>query len=134
MKIAPTIERFRRTLPILIGAVFFSSMALASGVVGKAKADIRQLEKAVTLFWLDHGEYPGHLRELIADYTPRVLIDPWGRVYHYSTKRPDISTLDAPFYIWTLGKDGTEGGSELDIDIGTWTLQEEKVQPWWRIW
>jgi general secretion pathway protein G len=41
-------------------------------------------------------------------------LDPWDNPYHY--KAPG---KDNPYALYTLGKDGTEGGEDEDLDQGT---------------
>lgn len=98
--------------------------------VTKVKQDIRAIESALKLYRLDRFRYPSTEEGLAALSTPpndpdapwpeggyldRVPKDPWNRpyVYLYPGSRGDLD-------IYTLGRDGVEGGEGVDADIGNW--------------
>lgn len=99
----------------------------------KAKADIRGLETALTLYRLDNFSYPSTEQGLDAlsnrpadpnirnwnpgGYMKRVKKDPWGNTYLYLNPG-NKGEID----IYTLGKDGQPGGEGEDADIGNWNL------------
>ena len=93
-----------------------------------AQANIATLEGVIDSFMLVYGRYPANLQELIerpADIDeakwegPSVkskdLLDPWEHPYVY--KHPGDH---GPFDLYTLGKDGQEGGTGEDADITNW--------------
>jgi len=88
--------------------------------VTKAKADIRAVESALNMYRLDNHNYPTTdegLAKLVGKYLPRLPMDPWDREYLYLY--PGVqSEID----IYTLGRDGQEGGEGEDADIGNWNL------------
>jgi len=100
--------------------------------VTKAKVEISQLENALELYYLDNGMYPTTeqgLEALIEEPTSgeippnwkeggylskkRAPVDPWGNPYVYIS--PGIRNED--FDLYSLGKDGEEGGEGYDADI-----------------
>lgn len=103
--------------------------------VTKAKIEISNLEQALELYYLDNGMYPSTEQGLTAliekpqtgdipqnwkegGYLAkgRLAADPWGNPYIYVA--PGIHNRD--FDLYSLGKDGQEGGEEYDADITNW--------------
>ena len=90
---------------------------------------IRDREQALDAYRLDMREYPSTedgLQALVeaprgaenyreGGYVRRLPDDPWGNPYQYAYPGQH-GMLD----IWSLGRDGREGGEELDADIGNW--------------
>ncbi len=93
-----------------------------------AKSNIIELEKAVDIFSISYERLPEKLDELVnrpADIeetkwnSPTLkaknLLDPWGREFLY--RQPgEYGSYD----IYSLGKDGQEGGEKENADIGNW--------------
>ena len=89
--------------------------------ITKAKADIRAIESALNIYRLDKHNYPTTdegLAVLAGKYLPRLPIDPWDHPYLYLS--PGVQ---GEIDIYTLGRDGVEGGEGEDADIGNWTIQ-----------
>jgi len=103
--------------------------------VTKAKIEISNLEQALELYYLDNGSYPTTEQGLDAlvekpqtgdipekwrkgGYLSKkkVPLDPWGHPYVYIS--PGIHNDDYDLY--SLGKDGKEGGEGFDADITNW--------------
>jgi general secretion pathway protein G len=103
--------------------------------VMKAKLEVSNLEQALELYYLDNGMYPSTEQGLAAliekpqtgdipqgwkegGYLAkgRLANDPWGNPYVYIA--PGIHNTD--FDLYSLGKDGQEGGEEYDADITNW--------------
>ncbi|WP_108883255.1 type II secretion system major pseudopilin GspG [Anderseniella sp. Alg231-50] len=93
----------------------------------QATAQMRNVESAVELYYLDNGRYPTTEQNLDAllkapddqaswngPYLRREsgIIDPWGRKYIYEFPGK-VSTYD----LKSLGRDGREGGTGEDGDI-----------------
>ena len=103
--------------------------------IEKAKADIRNLETAMSFFRLDNFAYPTTEQGLDAlvtepndpnirnwkdgGYMPRLPDDPWGRPYLYLNPGQN-----AEIDIYTLGADGNPGGEGINADIGNWNIGE----------
>lgn len=98
--------------------------------VTKVKQDIRAIESALKLYRLDRFRYPTTEEGLAALVTPpgdsttpfptggyldRLPKDPWDRPYLYL--QPGNR---GEFDVYTLGRDGVEGGTGVDGDIGNW--------------
>ncbi|OPZ84121.1 MAG: Type II secretion system protein G precursor [bacterium ADurb.Bin429] len=96
----------------------------------RAKADIASFETAIDLYKLDNQAYPPSLEALRAkpsgDELPNwngpyvkkaVPADPWGRAYLYQA--PGEHNQDS-YDLFSLGKDGQEGGAGNDADILNW--------------
>ena len=101
--------------------------------IAKAKTDVRAIEQALNLYRLDNNVYPTTdegLEALVTKpssaknykaggYLPRMPKDPWGRPYEYLN--PGVhGAID----IYTLGRDGQQGGEGEDADIGNWNLDQ----------
>lgn len=100
--------------------------------VVKVQQDIRAMESALKLYRLDNFRYPETEEGLDALVTPpqdpnarwpaggyldRLPKDPWDREYVYL--HPGNQ---GEFDIYTLGRDGQQGGDGLDSDVGNWSL------------
>jgi len=103
--------------------------------VTKAKIEISNLEQALELYYLDTGVYPSidqGLRALIempdtgdvpenwkaGGYLAKSKLakDPWGNEYVYVSP----GTHNEDYDLYSLGKDGIEGGEGYDSDITNW--------------
>jgi general secretion pathway protein G len=90
--------------------------------ITKAKADIRAIESAFNMYRLDHHVYPTTdegIEALVPDYLPRMPKDPWDQGYQYLN--PGVQ---GKIDIFTLGRDGAQGGEGEDADIGNWNLDQ----------
>ncbi|HFD92624.1 MAG TPA: type II secretion system protein GspG [Gammaproteobacteria bacterium] len=88
--------------------------------ITKAKADIRAIESAMNMYRLDNHVYPTTdegLEALVPKYLPRLPKDPWDRPYQLLSPG-----THGEFDIFTLGRDGQQGGEGEDADIGNWNL------------
>ncbi|MFN7089148.1 MAG: type II secretion system major pseudopilin GspG [Allorhizobium sp.] len=100
---------------------------LGSARVDTAKVQMRNLQSALELLYIDAGRYPSSTEGLEALMTrpdgyltwngPYIkqassLVDPWGRPYEY--QEPDGAGSPS---IMSLGRDGKAGGEGLDADI-----------------
>lgn len=102
--------------------------------ITKVKQDIRALESALKLYRLDFFRYPDTEEGLDALVTPptdpeaeakwppggyldRLPRDPWNRPYVYL-----YPGNQAEYDIYSLGRDGQQGGEGLDADFGNWSL------------
>ena len=98
--------------------------------ITKVKQDIRAVESALKLYRLDRFKYPTTDEGLNALVTPpsdstvpwppggyldRLPKDPWDRPYVYL--QPGTN---GEFDIYSLGRDGVQGGDGVDSDIGNW--------------
>ncbi len=108
-------------VPKFLGRVGQSRQAVA-------KINIAEIEKAIEIFSYDYERWPAELDELVnrpgdideAKWQPATirekdLVDPWGRQFLY--RQPGEHGI---YDIYTLGKDGQEGGEDEDSDIGNW--------------
>jgi general secretion pathway protein G len=108
-------------VPRFLGRVGQSRQAVA-------KTKLAEIEKAVEIFSYDYDRWPVNLDELVnrpgdideAKWQPATirakdLLDPWKREFIY--RQPGEYGI---YDIYTLGKDGQEGGEDEDADIGNW--------------
>jgi len=103
----------------------------------KAQSDIRALESALNLYRLDNFNYPTTEQGLDAlvrmptgqnaprnwrtgGYLDRLQKDPWGNDYQYQTPGRDGRQFD----LYSLGADGSPGGTDANMDIGNWDLDQ----------
>jgi len=97
----------------------------------KVQQDLRAIESALKLYRLDNFRYPdteAGLEALISapqdaknwpvgGYLERLPKDPWDNPYLYL--QPGNQ---GEYDVYTLGRDGQQGGEGLDADVGNWTL------------
>ena len=99
----------------------------------KAVADAQSIENALDQFYLHNGRYPtddeglealrvkpqaDDLRNWDGPYVKRSIPeDPWGRPYVY--RSPGERNADS-YDLYSLGRDGREGGSGSDADVTNW--------------
>ena len=121
-------------LMTLVGVAVFQQVDKAR--VTTAKAKIAQIESALEFYRMDNSRYPSTQQGLAAlvnrptsepeprDYPPGGYLkrsdsiqDPWGSTFQYQS--PGEHNQHS-FDLWSLGADQTEGGEELDGDIGNW--------------
>jgi general secretion pathway protein G len=103
--------------------------------VTKVKQDLRAIESALKLYRLDRFRYPTSEEGLNAlvtrpsdasvpwpqgGYLDRLPTDPWNRPYLYL--QPGNN---GEFDVYTLGRDGQQGGEGLDADIGNWEASKQ---------
>lgn len=102
--------------------------------ISKAKQDIRSLETALQIFYLDNSKYPTSEQGLAAlvqqptdpairhwkpgGYLERVSKDPWGNEYQYLLP----GTHGKQYDLYSLGADSQPGGEGINADIGNWNL------------
>lgn len=117
-------------LGLLVGYVapkYFAQIGKAE--VKTARGQIESLEKALDMYRLDTGHYPGNEQGLAALNTrpqnepkwngpylkKEVPVDPWGKpyLYKYPGEKGDVD-------IMSYGKDGKPGGEGENADIGNW--------------
>jgi general secretion pathway protein G len=124
-------------------------MGLLAGIVGTvvvgqidqarsqtARAQIKQLESALTFYQMDNGRFPTTDQGLVSlvdkpsgapeprNYRPGGYLqggalppDPWSNPYQYVS--PGQHNPHA-FDLWTYGSDGQPGGEGADQDVGNW--------------
>ena len=93
-----------------------------------AKSNIATLEATIDSFSLVYGRLPQTLEELItrpsdipeekwegASFKSKDLLDPWEREFIYK-----VPGDHGPYDLYSLGKDGQEGGEKEDADIVNW--------------
>ncbi|MBY6092512.1 type II secretion system major pseudopilin GspG [Maritimibacter alkaliphilus] len=103
--------------------------------VARARADLAAISSAVNLYRLDNFRYPTTEQGLAALVTPpttdpvpqnwatngymdRMPVDPWGTDYQYLS--PGVH---GDFDVFSFGADGVTGGSGVDADIGSWSVE-----------
>ncbi len=93
-----------------------------------AEAQVKNIQGALDLFLIDVGRYPTEnegLKALIeapagaagwaGPYLDEEMmpVDPWGKDYFYSSTDDGLRVR-----VYSLGRDGTEGGTGEDADVG----------------
>jgi len=120
------------TLAMIVMPRFFGRIDEAR--VTAAKIQIKNLEQALRLFYLDNGFYPGTEQGLQAlvekpvtgripnkwregGYLEKTVVpkDPWGNEYTYLS--PGKQGED--YEIISMGRDGREGGEGTDAEISS---------------
>lgn len=129
---------------LVVLAIIGILAAIATGVfvsrvddarITRARADIQTIEAALDIFRLDNFRYPttaeglealverpndSNIRWPEGGYMRRLPLDPWSRPYRYASpgRRGELD-------VYTLGRDGEEGGEGQDRDIGNWNLDRQ---------
>lgn len=104
------------------------------GIIGKAESakakaassQISRISMSVESFYLDTGNPPSSLDELVIEpagvsgwngpYIKNSLLkDPWGQEYKYR-----VPGEHGDFDIWSFGADRQEGGEKNNADITSW--------------
>jgi len=110
-----------------VGPKYFAQIGKSE--VKTARAQIDSLGKALDQYRLDTGHYPSSENGLAAlNVAPanepkwqgaylkkKVPNDPWGKPYQY--KMPGEH---GEYDLWSLGSDGTSGGSNEAADVVNW--------------
>ena len=136
-----TRKRNRRAFTLIEILVVVVIIAVLAGAIaptlwqhiGAAKqsvaiGNITSIESAINIFIITYDRMPNTLEELVSrpadideakwaipTLKAKDLVDPWGRPFIY--KQPgDRGAFD----IYSLGKDGQEGGEGDNADIGNW--------------
>ena len=133
-------------LMVVLVILALLATAVAPYVIGKsekakqtkAQTDIATMETLLDQFYLDMGRYPmteEGLRVLYFEpdedsekwdgpYSKKPIPkDPWGSPYIYEC--PGTHSAQ-PYEVWSYGKDGEEGGEDLDKDIISWVGLEDE--------
>ena len=129
---------------LVVLAIIGILAAIATGVyvsrvddarITRARADIQTIEAALDIFRLDNFRYPTTAEGLEAlvqrpndrnirwpdgGYMRRLPVDPWNRPYLYASPGRQ-GAVD----VYTLGRDGAQGGEGQDRDIGNWNLEQQ---------
>jgi general secretion pathway protein G len=134
---------YQRGYTILELLVVMGILAMLAGLAvpqairyfSRAKSETSQLQitnlvSAVEMYYLDIGKYPPNdmsLRALIeapagetkwaGPYIKKAdaLMDPWGKAYQYR-----FPGQHGSFDIFSLGRDGQQGGTGEDKDLTSW--------------
>lgn len=92
-----------------------------------AQLQVKLLANTCKDYYLDTGEYPQRLEDLVKDTgdpdwngpylvdPPKIPKDPWDEPYRY-----DYPGQHAKFDIYSYGADKAPGGEKYDADIGNW--------------
>jgi general secretion pathway protein G len=123
----------------IVGTAVFTQIEKAR--VNTTRAQIEQLEAALTFYQMDNGRFPTTEQGLQArverptsapeprSYNPagylkkrQVPLDGWGNPYQYAM--PGTNNPES-FDLWSLGADGQPGGSDTDADLGNWLEPRE---------
>ena len=147
-------KRFRRVdgaftmieLMVVLIIVSILAAAILPNVIGKsdkakrtkAQADIAMIEGFLDEFYLDMDRYPTTDEGLrILYFQPDEDTENWGGPYSKKPipkdpwKNPYIyecpgTHSSMPYEVYSLGKDGEEGGEDFDADIISWFDEEEE--------
>ena len=113
-------------LGMLMSVVAINVMgSLQEANVDATKLTIKKVEQGIQMYATKHkGKYPSTSQglEAAAKYYPdnKVPVDAWGGEFQYFS--PGTSG-DRDYEIISLGKDGQEGGEDVDADIRSWEAE-----------
>lgn len=122
---------------VVLAIIAVVAVLIVPNVIGRpdqarvtvAKTDLKTIATALRVYRLDNGDYPTTAQGLQAlvekptsppqpaswaadGYLPELPTDPWGNAYVY--RSPGQS---AAYDLLSLGKDGAEGGEDMDADL-----------------
>jgi general secretion pathway protein G len=112
----------------IVAPRYFAQVGKSEVKVVKAQVD--GLDKALEQYRIDVGHLPTNEQGLAAlqaqptgeqnwagPYLKKeVPIDPWGNPYNYAVPGAHNNDYD----LWSWGRDGRQGGTGEDADIGNW--------------
>ncbi|MBC6427640.1 MAG: type II secretion system major pseudopilin GspG [Cellvibrionales bacterium] len=114
----------------IIGPTVFGKVQQAEET--RIAQDVRAIEGALKMYRLDNYDYPSEgdgleallqkpstARNWRGPYLESVPEDPWGRPYRYAY--PGVHGKEVE--VFTLGRDGTDGGEGSDADWGSWNIK-----------
>lgn len=118
-------------LGLLVGIVLPNVIGqVGSSKTKTARIQIEELGAALDIFRLETGRYPttaeglralverpGDLQSWNGPYLKKRIVpaDPWERPYHYRSPG-----RHGEYDLYTLGRDGSEGGEGEDADVVSW--------------
>jgi len=100
--------------------------------ISRAKQDIRGIESALKLYYMDNSRYPSTdqglealttrpndptVRNWRGPYLDKLPRDPWNNTYRYLYPGRN-GELD----VFTYGADGQPGGEGINAEIGNWSV------------
>jgi general secretion pathway protein G len=100
--------------------------------INRAKQDIRGIESALKLYYMDNSRYPTTdqglealitrpndptLRNWRGPYLDKLPRDPWNNTYLYL-----YPGRNSEFDVFTHGADGQPGGEGINAEIGNWSV------------
>lgn len=100
--------------------------------ITRAKQDIRGIESALKLFYMDNSRYPStdlglealvqqpndqSVRNWRGPYLDKLPRDPWNNTYRYL-----YPGQHGEFDVFTYGADGQPGGEGINAEIGNWSV------------
>jgi len=122
---------------VVLAIIAVVAVLIVPNVIGRpdqarvtvAKTDLKTIATALRVYRLDNGDYPTTAQGLQAlvekptsppapaawatdGYLPELPADPWGQAYVYRSPG-----LTGAYDLMSYGKDGKEGGEDLDADL-----------------
>lgn len=100
--------------------------------ITRAKQDIRGIESALKLYYMDNSRYPSTdqgldalntrpndptVRNWRGPYLDKLPMDPWNNQYRYL-----YPGRNGEFDVFTNGADGEPGGEGINAEIGNWSV------------
>jgi general secretion pathway protein G len=100
--------------------------------INRAKQDIRGIESALKLYYMDNSRYPTTdqglealtsrpndptVRNWRGPYLDKMPRDPWNNPYRYL-----YPGRHGEFDVFTYGADGQPGGEGINAEIGNWSV------------
>lgn len=108
------------TLAAIVGFKVLGSVD--EGNIAAAQAQIKQFENAIVAYKIKFKKLPTRLEELSSPpsgegFMTSIPTDPWGNPYQYTTEG------SSKYKIVSYGADGSPGGTDVDADISSDSMQ-----------
>jgi general secretion pathway protein G len=106
----------------LVGTNIFP--ALEETEITATEFQLKQIENALSMYRMKNARYPNSDEGLEAlvnppgggtSYIPSIPKDSWGNEYKYR-----VPGQNGDYDLYSLGRDGQEGGDGIDADISNW--------------
>ncbi|MCP4276640.1 MAG: type II secretion system major pseudopilin GspG [Gammaproteobacteria bacterium] len=101
--------------------------ALEEAEVTASEFQLKQIENSLSMYRMKNARYPTSEEGLQALVTPpggetrymdSIPKDSWGNEYNYRSPGQN-----GDYDLYSLGRDGQEGGEGIDADIGNWQAE-----------
>jgi general secretion pathway protein G len=122
-----TIRSLRIGRTAQAGFTLIEIMVVVIIIVTATEFQLKQIENSLSMYRMKNARYPTTeegLEVLVnppggeSRYMDSIPKDSWGNEYQYRSPGQK-----GDYDLWSLGRDGQEGGQGIDADIGNWQAE-----------